>query len=343
MTTRKKDIREKIFEIFSNNLRIIRTNSAISFEPDFTDGYLCPICFEPYFINDLDTNLPNFLTIEDVPPKKLGGNAKLLTCKKCNSLCGHSLDIHLKQLLEYADARELLPNSSYRTSFKSQSARMNGNVEIDKDRKFIIRLNNKCSNPKESNQFMKEVFPPRVLHNPMFYLDKPPEPYRTGNVTLQLPEVLNKRNAEIALLKTAYLLAFSILGNAFLINGPLYKVREQILNPEKKLLRNVFWINNDYPDSMIGINLVKKPKELRCFLIVLYLSTKSKRRQFAIALPGPSVPGIKIYENIENILCSGSGESTIDLEIEHIDDDNFVSEPDKAWASLWYWQKYCQD
>lgn len=56
-------------------------------------GYVCPICrllFDHAQLRNGD------LTIEDVPPKSVGGKALLLTCRTCNNSAGHLYENHLK-------------------------------------------------------------------------------------------------------------------------------------------------------------------------------------------------------------------------------------------------------
>jgi hypothetical protein len=87
--------KEKIFKLFSQNLEWVKEHPSIRFKPDFSNGYICPLCFETFFEKDLDATLENYLTLEDIPPKSLGGKPLALTCKKCNSRSGHELDVHL--------------------------------------------------------------------------------------------------------------------------------------------------------------------------------------------------------------------------------------------------------
>jgi hypothetical protein len=87
--------------------------------------------------------------------------------------------------------------------------------------------------------------------------------------------------------------------------------------------------------------VIKSPTELKCFVAIFNLSTESKVRQFSIALPGPSAPGIKIYENIEKLLYNGNGFRHI--EIEHIPDFDFVKNLNNAWGAHLYWQKFTDE
>ena len=85
MSNSNRQKREKIFKLFSQNLEWVKDHPAISFIPDFSSGYICPLCFDVFFEKDLDKISTNPLTLEDIPPASLGGKPKTLTCKKCNS------------------------------------------------------------------------------------------------------------------------------------------------------------------------------------------------------------------------------------------------------------------
>ncbi len=201
MKTGLKD-RVKIFNLFSENFQEIKSHpDIIRFEPDFSEGYLCPLCFELFMKFDLKDDAPNPLTLEDVPPKSLGGKPRLLTCRKCNSRSGHILDNNLLKRLKEFDAREFLPNQKYKSTFKSGKGIMNGLVDMDKDGIWTINLKSEWSDPKKSELFMKEVFPPRTIYNPLFNFDRQFETYRTNTFSIKFPISSDERRAEIALLK----------------------------------------------------------------------------------------------------------------------------------------------
>lgn len=344
MKKKNKNKRETIFKLFSQNLEWIKEHPSISFKPDFINGYICPLCFDVFFEKDLDITLSNHLTLEDIPPEKLGGKPRALTCKSCNSKSGHKLDVHLLNSLMKIDFHSFLPNARTNTAFELNGNKVNGIVVIDEKGTMKLDLQTKRSNPKQSKQFMNDLILPQTIYNPMFYPEKAFEPRQlTTKFTLKPLSISDERRSEVALLRIAYLIAFCTFGNGFLINGNLYKIREQILNPDKNILPKVFWIKFDFPEEFLGINIIKSPKELRCFLIIFNLSTKSKSRQFAIALPGQSDPGLKIYDYIENILCQGDGTDFINIDIEHLKDRNWLTEKKLTFASNSYWQELTKE
>lgn len=333
-----------IFKLFSQNLEWVKEHPSISFRPDFSNGCICPLCFDVFYEKDLQPTGQNFLTLEDIPPVSLGGKPLALTCKTCNSRSGHELDIHLLKSLLETDSQLFLPNSKTNATFELHGNKINGALEVDENGTVRIDLQSKRSKPNEANQFMKDMFPPKIIYNPLFYPDKLfDDEYKTPTFKMRFSQTSNERRAEIALLRIAYLLAYSTLGNGFFINGGLYKVREQILNPDKDILPRVFWLKYDFPKENEGINIISLPHELRSFLVIFNLKTKSQSRQFGIVLPGPSSPTINVYDFITNQLCVGDGTKFTTAMLEHIPERDYLRKKEYAFASNWYWQKFTNE
>jgi hypothetical protein len=329
------------FKAFAQNLEWVKAHPAVSFAPDFENGYICPLCFELFFEKDLNVKLPNYLTLEDIPPKSLGGRPMALTCKKCNSRSGHELDGHLLKKLLENDAQLLLPNSKSKTVFSIDGNKLNGSIATDEKGVLGINLEAKNSNPSQGENFMRDLFPPRTIYSPLFFPDRVFEDeYQTAKFNIQFRTYSNERRAEIALLRIAYLIAFSSFGYGFLINRGLYKIREQILNPDKNILPTAFWIKYDFPKENEGINIVALPKELQCYLVIFTLQTNSLARQFAIALPGPSDPDLKVYDFINNRLCVDDGVGPTKAILEFIKPLNYLSQERYAFLSHVAWKKY---
>jgi hypothetical protein len=333
-----------LFKLFSQNLEWVKEHQSIKFEPDFSNGIICPLCFEVFFEKDLDDKLKNHLTLEDMPPKSLGGKPLALTCKSCNNKSGHELDVHLLKKLLAIDVKSFLPNSKAETTFELNGNKVNGILEIDEKGTLKLNLQTNRSNPTQSSQFMNDMFLPRTIYNPIFYPKKIFEdPYKSPTFQMQIKDTANERRAEVALLRIGYLLAFATLGNGFLINSGLYKVREQILNPDKEILPRVFWLKYQFPQELEGINIISLPKELQSFLVVFNLKTASQTRQIAIVLPGASAPSIKVYDYILEKLCVGDGTTFQNCMLEHIPQKNYLEKKELTFAGNMYWQEYTKD
>lgn len=330
----------KLFKLFSQNLEWVKEHPSISFKPDFSNGYICPLCFKVFFEADLDDTKPNHLTFEDIPPVSLGGKPLALTCKTCNSRSGHELDSHLLKYLLAKDAKLFLPNSKANTIFELNGNQINGIIEVDNKGVLKLDLQPQRSNPVQSKKFMSEMFPQKSFFNPdnLTGFEQ-----RTPAFDIKFKGTSKERRAEIALLRIAYLLAFATLGNVFLINGGLFKVREQILNPDKNILPRVFWLKIHFPKEKEGVNIISLPKELQSFLVVFNLKTASQSRQYAIILPGPSDPGIKVYDFLSNELCNGDGTTFCKGMVEHIPRGDYLRNKDLAFAGNWFWQEFTKD
>ncbi|HMJ46804.1 MAG TPA: HNH endonuclease [Ferruginibacter sp.] len=332
--------KETLFNIYSKNLSWVKEHPSISFKPDFGEAYLCPLCFDPFTRESLNPACANPLTFDHNPPESLGGKQGVLTCKNCNSKAGHDLDNQLLARLNELDFIELNPNSKARTTLESDNYKVTTDIFIDKDKTFKINIDRKNSNPKHVDNFLANKKYTYKGINSFLENDNLLESGLNWqlNFKMKVPTKSIERNAEIALLKIAYLYAFQKFGNGFLINGGLYKVREQILNPEKNILPKVFWLKYDFPEDAIGLNIVSNSKDLQCFLVIFNLSTKSCKRQFAIALPGASAPGVEIYKNIESILCQNK-EGFSSVKLEHLCDRDYLTEKRFAFASHLLWKK----
>src|ERR1700752_2897682 len=57
--------------------------------PSAPKVYGCPLCLRGF-------ETPAALTLEDVPPKSIGGRPLILTCGSCNYNSGHMLDANIR-------------------------------------------------------------------------------------------------------------------------------------------------------------------------------------------------------------------------------------------------------
>ena len=69
------------------------------------EHYICPLCLNTFNLSELGDKVNDILTVEDVPPKSLGGNPILITCRNCNSKCGHNLDVYLLNEIRYIEEK----------------------------------------------------------------------------------------------------------------------------------------------------------------------------------------------------------------------------------------------
>lgn len=340
MTNKEK--REKIFDIFSQNLGWVKQH--VRFEPDFDKGYICPLCFEIFFKKDLDISLNNFLSLEDVPPVSLGGKPLVLSCKECNSKSGHQLDVHLLNALLENDAKSFLPNSETFSTFEIDGNTLYGKIDINEKGQFFINFDEMNGKPEDKINFKEGLYHKVIEYNPRFH---PNLRYTTRvqskNMQMKFKTISDKRKAEVALLRIGYLSAFAKFGYGFLINENLRNVREQIKYPDKDILPKSFRFHCEFPDDCEGINMISLPNKLRCFLIVFRLKTKSSNRQFNIVLPGLDENSNDIYKNLEEYLSQGKENVTEGITFETLPEIEYLADKDLMFVSHHYWHRFTSE
>ena len=202
-----KSKRNSILEYYAKQIEAIPFVTADGVEFRMADAYICPLCQHVYAIAH------DALTLEHVPPESVGGKPILVTCKACNNSQGADLDVYLMNELEISHNLSHLDTIPQKSRIAFNGIEINAQTTFSKSEgfKFMISPNN--NNPIEFEGFMKEARNAKEGY----------EIKLTANITNR------KRNtdlANIALLKSAYLMAFQELGYMYVLNPCTNKVRE---------------------------------------------------------------------------------------------------------------------
>jgi len=115
-----------IFNKYTENYKLLSDNGILS-KLDPLE-YVCPICLSKF--HSLETE-GNPLTLEDAPPKSLGGKANTLTCQSCNNFCGRHIDFHLTEKLREIDSAEFLPGTNTKVSVSIDGEIFRGEISVD--------------------------------------------------------------------------------------------------------------------------------------------------------------------------------------------------------------------
>jgi hypothetical protein len=328
--------RELIFNKYSRNLEWVQENPKLGFEPIVKDGYVCPLCFGVFDRTHLDSKSEMPLTFDHNPPRILGGKSGVLTCRNCNSKSGTHLDAHLLKVLMENDFKDRLPNSKMRTTVENNGNKITADVAVDNIGKVRIDLLKQYSNPQDYDQLMEGGTMIYASPQPFFSGKPTPPGFKEVAVTVKNPLNADVRRAEVTLLKIAYLHAFELLGYGMLIHPFMPIVREQILNPGKILLPNILSIATEVSKELLGLNFLRSPKQLKCFLIVFEVHTKSNSRIFSVPLPGWSEPGLDIYfPDRHNQFIND--ETTINCDLTNFSGFEYVTDKDAAFTALDVW------
>lgn len=267
-----EDKRQAIFNKYKDNLNLLIDNGFVSGDKD---TYLCPICLRPH--SELNASDP--LTLEDAPPKSLGGSANTLTCKSCNNTAGHKIDFHLTERLREIDSGKFIPGTETRVKVNIYGETFAGTITVEEDGTMTMFHSKKNNHPGRLEETMKQVKGGNII-NMDFLKSK------------VIPE-----NLEYALLKTGYLMMFERFGYSLVLNSCFDIVRQQLKNPEERVYPEGFWFSPTYPKSMSGVYFICD-KGLECFVAMFNLDTGNTERMFGVHLPLPIIDISTVIKNL---------------------------------------------
>ena len=180
----------------------------------------CPICLSAF--DQLDVVAGTEVTLEHAPPKSLGGAPICLTCRSCNnkaSLIDHHAHLSAKARNEWAEGQGapiVVDLFGHKRSYRF--------IPRDSDAPFPAR-----KHLVRSGTIQLGSLPPKE------HLDA------SKGMSFRIPQ---RDDFEfVSMIKSAYLMVFSLMGASgykFAENVGLQPVREQIMNPEEKILKGGF-------------------------------------------------------------------------------------------------------
>ena len=262
----KSDIRGKIYNAYANNLALVAGRYKVQFGLDAGTGpeivdypiYVCPMCIKGFKKESLIQENQNPLTIEDLPPKSVGGNPKILTCKECNSKSGHLFDHLIIGSLKTESFLKRIPNSEIASAITlKEGSRYKAITKISHDLgfKFFIQA-------KDSTR-LKKTFEE---------IQKNWDGYKF-NFTFYSP---SQKKLRIAYLRIGLLLAYYYFGNRLILEENYHKIRNYINDAKNISLPHdgVLFIPSSQK-ILPGLHLLRNPEALRSYLIIFQVKTKT--------------------------------------------------------------------
>lgn len=261
--------RHKHIEWFQRGARTLRAlareHGREDVFPTREDWYLCPLCLDGVTIEELDTGE---LTVEHVPPKALGGNELVLTCRQCNSISGGKFDgpAHTKDRL-----RRLLSGHSERpetvtidvdgfaTRVEMRTAGQTGMLF------FAVPDMNKPADAERMEEHMRELSTTRSTD---------------FGIAITPRAKYSPDHARISWVRTGYLAGFALFGWRYILQPALQPIRDQLMNPSAVTLPALSMYVLDGDPGRREIWVVKKPVERRSLLVMC--------GQHGVFLPLPS-------------------------------------------------------
>jgi hypothetical protein len=310
---------EQYFDRYSQNWGAVRRAPQITVkaELDIDDIFICPLCYNGYFTRESLKH--ELLSLEHVPPKALGGTIRTLTCKDCNSQHGTELDSHLVKKTDLVAAFSGQSPTAVTAQITINSVTLPVNF-------FPLRDGGIRIFPAEP-----------VIRNNKQQIDAFTEQFTSRSTNFKISyKIPNERHANLAVLRAAYLWAFSAFGYGFLINPHLLAIREQLKNPSELILPTSGVFTFDFPDKAVGLNIITSPAELRSFLVVFDVQSKNSGPiRYGTVLPGRSAPGLNIYQWL-----SQQEKKLIKMEITNILSEPIFALNDYPLESLHLWHDF---
>ena len=280
---RTKDKRNYILELYSKQIETIPFISSDGVRFHMADAYICPLCLHTYAIGNTE------LTLEHVPPESVGGKPILITCKACNSNRGADIDACLMNELEIVHNINHLDTIPQKTKLTFNGVEINAQTTFSKTEGFKFMISPDNNNPIEFEGFMteaknaKEGYEIKVLANIS---------YRKRDYEL----------ANIALLKSAYLMAFHELGYMYVLNANTNIIRDQIQNPKKNVIGNTIIIDSKYGvlENLSDGVYYAKLNNIGCVIVIMELKLRQSeiKHRKAIVLPHPKDSHGQIYSEL---------------------------------------------
>jgi len=280
--------RKLLFDKYANQLSDIVQAGLYHIELSFEPTFICPICLNQFSVDDLDVTKGNHLTLEDAPPYSLGGTANTLTCKKCNNESGHKIDFHLVEFLNEQEIRNFSPNTEAKVTLEHKGEKVHGLLKVDNEGVITVTHLLKNNNPEKLENYVDNTGKD----------DKPILFFKSSRVEV--------KKVEVALLKSAYILAFEHYGYAMILSKAFDVVRQQILNPDEEIYPNGFWSKqSSYNEQSKGVHFITS-KNLEGIMSIFMLQTKNGTKSgYGVYLP---VSIHNYQEVIENMRKLGAGD-----------------------------------
>jgi len=162
-----------------------------------------------------------------------------------------------------------------------------------------------------------------------------------GNATITITANLGYReiSSQIAVLKSAYLLMFNYFGYGYLKYEMIQKIRNQILDSTVRtnILNGIIPLVRP-PTKWNIVAVLTHPSDLKCFFVILNLSTKLDRF-IGVVLPGFDAGASEIYDRWEEASRKGSSILNFNLRFIH-QEEEYLSETGLKDIPLFMWQRF---
>ncbi|RZJ76749.1 MAG: hypothetical protein EOO45_01165 [Flavobacterium sp.] len=255
-----------IFKKYTAHLQFLRDNGLLATELKYDETYICPVCLRQFNEEALVQTSENPLTLEDAPPKSLGGKANVLTCRECNNIAGQKIDWHLTSRMNELDQYGFVPGVEFYPEFDNDGLIVQGAIKVSEAGDITAKHAKKKNDPGKLTKYVAATGAEDLIN--IKFRDSKVDIFRL----------------QLALLKVAYLLTFEKFGYSFLLHDVYDRLREQLRTPEVQIYPAESWFHADYYKAFQGVPFITG-KGLEGVLPVFVLNTGLTERTFAFILP----------------------------------------------------------
>ena len=286
-------------------------------------AYLCPLCLSNFLVALEDKIIASSdFDLDHYPQKSIGGNTKILVCKKCNNEAGHNYEFDLKKHLHLSSFTQ--KGLSHKVDVKSSIPNVgifNSQIGKNKNDKWEITLK-----PKENINIP-------LLDEWIAYSKA-----HTGWEFQVMVSKPNESHINKAILKSAYLYCFSHWGYEFAFSktGDLFRM---VLSDKENYPMKVMPLKFDaetkttFEKIPTGICYISQPEYLRALIVNIQIKDKITgfRIIHPVFIPNPTETGIQDLKEIQKIL-----DDRINDDITIVPLPNILKDTPITYSQTWY-------
>ena len=287
-----KEKREFLLRKYNKEVEQLHISFPEGYDEMDKGSFICPLCLRIFNVGQLGEQANSYITIEHVPPENIGGKPIVLTCKDCNSTCGHDLDVYLRNEMEYYERAFFNGTKGHFSKYNYGGVEVNAITSEDKDGIIDIKIERKLNSPIVLDKFCESI-------------KSSVDDLHIGGHLILGDHRRNAKMAHVAMLKSAYLYAFYKLGYKYIISANLDAIRKQIQNPNDDILPpyyilfNESHIPNNKPDDIYIFTL--DGEKVLVVILTVKISNSNDYHRYATVLPMPGQKDFELYNRLMNI------------------------------------------
>jgi 5-methylcytosine-specific restriction endonuclease McrA len=191
------------------------------FYPELSDQFVCPTC-----LAKIPLSKTSQVSEAHIIPRSAGGSSWTLLCRDCNSQFGAKQD---KWFGEYAYLRktrkDILETRVKAGHFLIDGVRVGGTFTADRGEGLKFFIHTDRTAPEALGELMRR---------------RDMEGFDGATISIPIPLIAHEGILDVGFLTAAYLLWFHELGYSWALQNHLATVREQIRNPEKRIIHEKY-------------------------------------------------------------------------------------------------------